>query len=128
MKSPRSKRASIQMSKARESTCVVRIGKTKDADALSNFAGEVFRQSFGGQTARADLDLYIAQYFTPDRQLAELSDPAMITLLALCSRHLVGYRQVRVASQPERALDGLPAEIKRFYVALEWHGRGIAHE
>jgi diamine N-acetyltransferase len=116
------------MSKAKESACVVRIGKTKDADALSSFAAEVFRHSFGGQTARADLDLYVAQYFTPERQLAELSDPAMVTLLALRNRDLVGYSQVRVASQPERPLDGLPAEIKRFYVAPELHGLGVAQE
>jgi len=114
------------MSRAKESACVIRIGKVKDAEALSRFAAEVFRKSFGGQTARADLDLYIAQYFTPERQHAELADTAMITLLALRNKTLVGYSQVRVASQPERPLDGQPAEIKRFYVAPEEQGRGVA--
>jgi ribosomal protein S18 acetylase RimI-like enzyme len=125
----RTTRASDNMStmpSAKGAPCTVRVGKTRDAQNLSNFAAEVFRKSFGGQTARADLDLYIAQYFTQEKQHAELSDPAMITLLAMHNRALVGYSQVRVSSQPEKPLAGRPAEIKRFYVTPEWQGRGVA--
>jgi diamine N-acetyltransferase len=117
------------MSKSKENgTCTVRLAKTRDADALSKFAADVFRKSFGNQTARADLDLYIAQYFTHDRQTAELRDRGTITLLAFHNKEMVGYSQVRIASQPEKPLAGSPAELKRFYVAPEWQGRGVAQQ
>jgi ribosomal protein S18 acetylase RimI-like enzyme len=131
----------------------IRRAARSDAPALATFAADVFRDTYATNTARADLDAQIARSFDATVQAAEIDAPDWCTLLADAGGELVGYAQLRVGVGPKQTrgeptggeptateLTGtepmgtagttLPAaiEIKRFYVAPAWHGRGVAQE
>ena len=104
---------------------VIRHAQAKDAPALAESAAALFEQTYAGKMPARDLQDYIAQDFTPGQQLAELSDPAIITLLAEYNGALLGYAQVRRKAAPV-AIDTSPGvELWRIYLDRSSHGRGI---
>ena len=62
------------------------------------------------------------------QQTAELSHPAFTTLLAFADHTLAGFVQLRAGRPPACITGARPLELLRFYVAREWHGRGVAQE
>ena len=74
---------------------------------------------------------YLAEAFTPDRQAAEITDPAGTVLLAERSgtsgdAELVGYVHLVSGPAPAAVQGPAPLELKRLYVARAWHGQGVA--
>jgi GNAT superfamily N-acetyltransferase len=62
-----------------------------------------------------------------DRQLKEeLADPARTVLALTHGAEWAAYAQLRSADSPPAVAAARPVEIERFYVAHEWHGRGLA--
>lgn len=53
-----------------------------DAARLSEFGAATFRASFEAENAAEDMARYVAKSFTPERQAAEIDDPAGTVLLA----------------------------------------------
>ena len=50
----------------------------------------------------------------------------MITLVADVAGTLVAFAQLRGGAAPTCVTGPAPIEIQRFYLAAEWHGRGLA--
>jgi ribosomal protein S18 acetylase RimI-like enzyme len=73
------------------------------------------------------MDLHCAQYFSPELQSSEISDPLLITLLAESGDELIGFAQLRLAHATSCVQCEQPAELYRLYVSSAWHGRGAAH-
>lgn len=113
-------------------TPLVRPATAADALALSRLGAATFRETFERENTPEDMASYLAETFSPERQAAEIADPASIVLLA--ERHgtfgyteLVGYAHLVFGPAPA-AVQGLePLELKRLYVASAWHGQGVAH-
>lgn len=113
-------------------TIAVRRATAGDAGALSALGASTFRETFEGDNAPADMARYLAQAFSPERQAAEIADPAAIVLLAERRDEggaavLVGYAHLVVGSSAEAVRGPAPVELKRLYVARAWHGRRVAH-
>lgn len=115
-------------------TTRVRPATVADASRLSQLGAVTFRDTFAGENTPEDLAHYVAASFTPDRQAAEIVDPAGIVLVAERDQaaveaedaELVGYAHL-VSGPAPAAVDGrAPLELKRLYVARAWHGRGVA--
>ena len=100
-----------------------------DAPLLSRLAAATFRDTFESENTPEDMARYLADAFTPERQAAEISDPAGIVLLAehVESAELVGYAHLVADVAPPAVQGPAPMELKRLYVARPWHGRRVAH-
>ena len=96
-----------------------------DAAALAELASRTFRETFAADNRPEDMELYLAQAFTPARQLAEITASGILTLLADADG-LLGFAQLRVGAAPACVTTADPVELGRFYVDRAWHGRGVA--
>jgi ribosomal protein S18 acetylase RimI-like enzyme len=106
----------------------VRRAMSDDAEALSAFAAAVFR--LGGRPGADPLDLahYIAKELTPDRFRTMIEDPNAVLLVAEMADQICGYAQM-LRSSPHPQIEGVAtAEVRKFYVAPAYHGRGVAGE
>jgi GNAT superfamily N-acetyltransferase len=114
-------------------TARVRDAVEADAQALSAFAAALFRETYKPTAAAVDLEAYIARHFRPELQAAEIADSDGRTLIAEINSELVGYAQLQTGPAPA-CVQGAPGtqqcaiEVRRFYVAPRWHGRGIAQQ
>ena len=109
-------------------TVVVQIRRASvdDAAALAAFGAKTFAETFGAFHTPADLAMHLAEAFGVPQQMAELADPAMVTLLAEIDGAIAGFTQVYAGEVPDCVTGPAPIEIKRFYVDTPWHGQGVA--
>ena len=101
-----------------------------DAPALTTFAAASFRAAFGAHNTPADMDRYIGEHFTLERQAAEIGDPSGVVLLAEGSvgreaSVLAGYARLVRGPAPSAAA-GRAIELRRLYVDARHHGTGVA--
>lgn len=104
----------------------IRYGTPADAESLARIAAQTFRDAFGEDNRPEDLALHLERAYGPTQQGGELADPMIRTLLAHIGPALAAYAQLRVGPAPPCVASVSPLEIWRFYVAKEWHGRGLA--
>src|SRR5688572_11110234 len=97
-----------------------------DAAALASFAARTFRETFEADNTPENMARHLETHYGPERQTAELRDPAVVTLLAEDGRRMAGYAQLHEGDAPECVPGAAPIEIRRFYVDREWQGRGVA--
>src|SRR5204862_2877130 len=60
---------------------VVRLAGAADAAWLAGLAERTFRETYSEFNSPENMEGYVAEHFGPDRQAAELRDPAMVTLV-----------------------------------------------
>jgi len=107
---------------------IIRHARSSDANALAALAEQTFRDTFGGANSAEDMDLHCRTSYGEDIQSAEISNPAMVTLIAEEGAAPVAFAQLRWSAAPACVHAGNPGEIQRLYVAKPWHGKGVAHE
>jgi len=105
---------------------VIRHAGVADVDAYSAFARRVASETFAAQNDPENFALYLAETFGPAQQAREVTDATGSVLLAEAAGELAGYAYLRAVPAPECVEGERPIEIARFYVAAEWHGRGLA--
>jgi diamine N-acetyltransferase len=98
-----------------------------DAPELSALGARLWRETYTGFIPEPDLEAHLAETFGPERQAAELADPASTTLILEEAGHALGYALLR-ARRPEgdAGTRGFtrPLEVARFYVDAARHGTG----
>ncbi|MCC7126798.1 MAG: GNAT family N-acetyltransferase [Acidobacteria bacterium] len=104
----------------------VRRGTAADAPALAAFGWRVFFETFAPDNDETDLKAYLDAAYTPDRQAAEMADPAIDTWLLEVDGVLAAFTQLKAGAPPEGVAATRPIELWRFYVDRPWHGRGVA--
>ena len=112
-------------------TIHVRPATVADAPLLSQLGATTFRETFEGENTPEDMARYLVEAFTPDRQAAEITDPAGTVLLAerrgtSGDAELAGYAHLVSGPAPAAVQGPAPLELKRLYVARAWHGQGVA--
>lgn len=112
-------------------TIHVRPATAADAARLSRLGASTFRETFEGENTPEDMARYLAESFTPERQAAEIADPAGIVLLAEHratpgDAELAGYAHLLSGPAPAAVRGPRPLELKRLYVARAWHGQRVA--
>ena len=105
----------------------VRALQVSDAATYSAFAERLFRETYVDGYDAADIDAYVAQSFSPERQAAEISEPGGRVLVIEDDRDgLLGFAHLRQSLKPPHITARYPVEVARFYVDRPWHGHGIA--
>ena len=116
-------------------TTLVRPATIADAARLSRLGAATFRETFEGENTPDDMARYLAESFTPEKQAAEIADPAGTVLVAERGeasgdaegeRELVGYVHLTSGPAPAAVQGPRPLELKRLYVARAWHGQRVA--
>lgn len=86
------------------------------AKPLSEFSAAAFYDAYAYANTAADMQQYIAEHFSEEEILKELSTKNTFIILAMLEDKIVGYAKLGTATSPEQ-LNGKPAiEIERLYV------------
>jgi GNAT superfamily N-acetyltransferase len=104
----------------------IRPGTIHDAAALADLAARTFADTFERDNAAADMQAHLADAYGIAQQTAELTSPAVVTLLAEADDGLVAYAQLRRSAPPPCVQPADAIELHRFYVDRPAHGTGIA--
>ena len=97
-----------------------------DAPRLAEFGARTFHETFAADNTPEDMRAHLASTFSAERQLREIEDPDMDTLILADGDQWMGFAQLRAG----HVSDGVPpqgsVELWRFYVDQRWHGKGLA--
>jgi ribosomal protein S18 acetylase RimI-like enzyme len=105
---------------------IIRRAEPRDASAVAALGARTFADTFGADNTPDDMQAYLAQTYGESQQLAEFTNPDIVTLLVEERGALVAFSQVRRGPAPACVTLLSPVELWRFYVERGWHGRGIA--
>jgi ribosomal protein S18 acetylase RimI-like enzyme len=105
----------------------IRRAVATDADALllADLGARLFADAFGAMNDPDDLRVFLADTYSPDRQLAELRDPSRAVWIAESRGEALGYAMLRRDSRSPCVDARRPAEVQRIYADRSWHGRGL---
>jgi ribosomal protein S18 acetylase RimI-like enzyme len=96
------------------------------AAQLAEFGARTFYESFAADNSDADMRQHLASAWSPAKQLAEIENPDIDTLLLVDDAgRWLGFAQLRA----NKTSDGVPPgsiELWRFYIDKPFHGRGAA--
>ncbi|HUQ12356.1 MAG TPA: GNAT family N-acetyltransferase [Steroidobacteraceae bacterium] len=100
---------------------------TEQATKLAEFGARTFYESFAADNTEEDMRRHLESAWSPDKQLAELRNPDIDTLILTDDGgRWLGFAQLRA----NKISDGVPAqgsvELWRFYVDKPFHGKGVA--
>lgn len=107
-------------------TVTIRLAVAADASVLAEFAARTFRDTFAADNRPEDVELHLVRSFGIRQQTEELVDANITTILAEIDGALAGYAQLGRGPAPACVTGETPIELRRLYVAREWHGQGIA--
>jgi GNAT superfamily N-acetyltransferase len=104
----------------------IRVATIADAAVVSELARRTFYDTFAATNDAADMALYLGGAYSVDIQTRELSDRDITTLIVEANDKAIAYAMLRGDHVPACVTGPNPIELWRFYVAREWHGRGVA--
>lgn len=108
-----------------EVRCTIRRAILTDAEMLAELAARTFHDTFAADNGPEDMAAHLNRSFGPVQQLAEISNPDIVTLLAECGGP-AGFAQLRQGAAPKCVSSPRPVELWRFYLDRPWHGTGVA--
>ncbi len=104
---------------------VIRSAGAADADLVTDLARRTFIESFGEYNTPENMDIFLHEQNTVERQKAEVGAEGRDFLVAYVDGEAVGYVSLRVG-EPPRELQGEKAiEIVQLYSAKKMIGKGI---
>lgn len=105
----------------------IRPAGAADAAKLSELAERTFRDAFSSLNTEENMNLHCATAFYPALQLAEISNPEILTLVAESDDKLVAFGQLHLRVATPACVSSSPAvELHRIYVERSFHGTGLA--
>jgi GNAT superfamily N-acetyltransferase len=111
------------------SATAFRLASEADADELARFMTRNFLAAYGDCSTPENVAATVAKHYGVDAQRRQLGDPERVNLLAEIDGRLAGHAQLHVGGDTPPEVAPLPSvEVARFYVDVDFHGRGIAQE
>lgn len=107
----------------------IRTAVEEDAEALSTLAMTSFSDTFGYTYTPDDLSHYLATTYSPTIQKQEIlsNHLKVFVVFEKESTQMMGYAMLNPSSIEVGITGPHPLEIKRLYIAKEYHGTGAAH-
>lgn len=104
----------------------LRDAQPEDAARLAEFGARTFYETFAAENSDHDMRAHLASTFTPARQLREIEDPQLDTLILAVGGQWAGFAQLRIGHLSEGVPQDGNIELWRFYIDRPWHGCGMA--
>ncbi|MBL8151285.1 MAG: GNAT family N-acetyltransferase [Blastocatellia bacterium] len=109
----------------RKNTPIIRQATTVDAGLLTELGSKTFYDTFIEANDPKDIESYLSEAFSLDKQLEEICDPLTTVLIAEVETRAVGYAKLQAGVAPDTVSGTKPIEISRIYVLKEYLGQGI---
>lgn len=103
----------------------LRYGTAADADLLARLGATMFYETFAADNTSEDMAAYLDASFSPEKQAAELADPASLFLIAEIEAAPVGYVRLKEGPPPAAIIGQHPIELVRIYAGKAWLGSGV---
>ncbi|HET9485336.1 MAG TPA: GNAT family N-acetyltransferase [Xanthomonadales bacterium] len=104
-----------------------RLATAEDAEPLAAFMTRNFLAAYGHCSTAQNVAACVAEHYAAAAQRRQLADPARVNVVGCLDGRIAGHAQLRVGGAAPPDVVPLPAvEIARFYVDLDFHGRGVA--
>jgi len=103
----------------------IRAATAGDNILLAEMGRQTFYDTFAADNNPEDMQLYLEAAFSPEKQAAELADPASVFLIAEIDGEAVGYVRLKEGPPPQTITGSKPVEIVRIYARKEWIGHGV---
>jgi diamine N-acetyltransferase len=99
----------------------------EDAETLSKLAADTFYDTFKGTCTDEDMDAFLYDYYNVEQVKKELSDTNDYFYFLEVDEQAVGYIRIKEGNPAFPTMQQWKAlELKRLYVAAEYHGKGVA--
>jgi GNAT superfamily N-acetyltransferase len=104
-----------------------RLAGIEDAEALAGFMSRNFLATYGDCSSPENIAAAIAKHYGLEAQRRQLAERTRLNLVMEVEGAIAGHAQLHFFGDTPEAVRPLPtAEIARFYVDTEFHGRGLA--
>jgi ribosomal protein S18 acetylase RimI-like enzyme len=97
-----------------------------DAPALSRLSAALFPLGCPANTKPEDLAEYINRELTPERFRAMVEDDSIVILIVKVANMPAGYALIAHADAPSHVHSSARLELRKFYIDVAYHGRGVA--
>ena len=98
----------------------------EDAGLVADLARKTFYESFAAHNTVENMRMYMEEQFTREMQMAEVSAPGRIFILAYSGDELAGYASLRETDERPKGLEDEKAiEIVQIYSEQRMIGRGV---
>ena len=102
-----------------------RDARPEDAGRLTEIGRDTFSETFGMLYRHEDLQAYLDEYFTPEKQLAEIEDPETEIRIAAMRTKTIAYAKLGPVKLPIEHDAATSLELHRLYVRQEGQGVGV---
>jgi diamine N-acetyltransferase len=103
----------------------IRFATAADNVLLAEVGARTFYDTFAADNTLEDMAAYLAASFSPEKQAAELADPATVFLIAEAEGQAIGYARLKEGPPAASITGSRPIEIVRFYARQDWIGQGV---
>jgi GNAT superfamily N-acetyltransferase len=103
----------------------IRRAGSADAQALAEIGAATFTETFGHLYPPEDLSAFLAESHSARAARANLADPRRAIWLMEAGGRAIGYAHAGPCALPHPAVTPRCGELKGFYLAGPWQGRGL---
>ena len=103
----------------------IKKAKLDDIEALQLISRQTFLETFAHSNTEDDMEKYLNESFSIDRQINELNNPGSEYYLATLHNKVIGYLKLNLGQAQTELKDQKALEIERIYVLQEFHGKRI---
>ena len=104
---------------------IIRYATSADSNLLAELGAQTFYEAFAADNTPDDMNAYLAESFSPEKQAAELADSTSTFLIAENEGTAIGYARVAVGHIASGVTGAWPLEIARLYARKDWIGQGV---
>lgn len=109
-------------------TVTIHRANREDLKELQCVSRTTFKESFGEQNTREDMEKYLREKFNEAQLLLELDNPDSAFYLATLEGNVVGYLKLNTGKAQTELMDESGLEIERIYVLNKFIGKGIGKQ
>jgi GNAT superfamily N-acetyltransferase len=103
----------------------IRYASPQDAGLLADLGAKTFIHTYAESNPFENIEAYVQDSFSPEKQAAEIADPANLFLIAEIKGQVFGYAQLTSSSHSPRLANQNPVELVRIYLLPEFIGKGL---
>jgi GNAT superfamily N-acetyltransferase len=103
----------------------IRTANKNDAELVLSLSRKTFVQTFAAQNSEADMQAYLAEYFTLARIREEFLEPNATFLLAFVNEIPAGYAKLNQVCHSELPAFSKQTEVARIYVLQKFQGQKV---